>query len=420
MWRAPRSCTYTSSSGQRSTSEPLAPAWSRWMWVSSSARGRSPPSPSSSVGRHEVGPGSITTSSTSQEPITRGHAQVHHVDQPHAGRCAGLACVGSDSARRSVVGLDAPAGIGVGSTSWSALLGEDVLGLDILVELESSSLGPSLDGHRSASASVVRRRGRRRRRQPRRGKRSAAESVSVSSSCASSRVSSTIRWRSDQIRSVSASSSRTRSSAALTIWAASRRAASSRSSASLRDCDGDLAGRVVGALEDPRHLLADPLERSADRRVGRAGRLQLGDELARLLHVGVDGEPVVPAQRGREVDVGHGRNGVVGQRRERRGDLLHQRVFGGGRALIGHGADHTRVNPPARQLCRLRSKDLIQSDPMPEPPSHRLPEPDRPWMMRTYAGPLRRPALQRAVPQEPREGPDRAVDRVRPADPDRL
>jgi (2R)-ethylmalonyl-CoA mutase len=31
-------------------------------------------------------------------------------------------------------------------------------------------------------------------------------------------------------------------------------------------------------------------------------------------------------------------------------------------------------------------KGFIQSDPMPEPPSHRLPEPDRPWMMRTYAG----------------------------------
>ena len=69
---APRSCTYTSRSGQRSTSEPLAPAWSRWMWVSSSARGRSSPSASSSVGRHEPGPGSISTSPTCQQPITRG------------------------------------------------------------------------------------------------------------------------------------------------------------------------------------------------------------------------------------------------------------------------------------------------------------------------------------------------------------
>ena len=30
---------------------------------------------------------------------------------------------------------------------------------------------------------------------------------------------------------------------------------------------------------------------------------------------------------------------------------------------------------------------------------HRLPERDRPWVMRTYAGPLRRPALQRALPR---------------------
>ena len=57
---------------------------------------------------------------------------------------------------------------------------------------------------------------------------------------------------------------------------------------------------------------------------------------------------------------------------------------------------------------------------MSETPSPRLPEPDRPWMMRTYAGPLGRRALQRAVPAQPREGPDRPVDRLRPADPDRL
>jgi len=35
---------------------------------------------------------------------------------------------------------------------------------------------------------------------------------------------------------------------------------------------------------------------------------------------------------------------------------------------------------------RRHLKGFIQSGPMPEPPSHRLPEPDRPWMMRTYAG----------------------------------
>ena len=42
------------------------------MWVSSSARGRSSPSASSSVGRHDSGPGSTSTSPTCQQPITRG------------------------------------------------------------------------------------------------------------------------------------------------------------------------------------------------------------------------------------------------------------------------------------------------------------------------------------------------------------
>ena len=31
---APRSWTHTSTSGQRRTSAPVAPAWSKWMWVS--------------------------------------------------------------------------------------------------------------------------------------------------------------------------------------------------------------------------------------------------------------------------------------------------------------------------------------------------------------------------------------------------
>ena len=34
--------------------------------------------------------------------------------------------------------------------------------------------------------------------------------------------------------------------------------------------------------------------------------------------------------------------------------------------------------------------------------------------------PLRRPPLERALPAQPRQGPDRPLDRVRPADPDRL
>src|SRR6185437_12982183 len=42
------------------------------MWVSSRARGCLPSSSSSSVGRHDSGPGSTSTSPTCQQPITRG------------------------------------------------------------------------------------------------------------------------------------------------------------------------------------------------------------------------------------------------------------------------------------------------------------------------------------------------------------
>ena len=61
-----------------------------------------------------------------------------------------------------------------------------------------------------------------------------------------------------------------------------------------------------------------------------------------------------------------------------------------------------------------------------EPASPRLvdaegnPTPDQPWIFRTYAGPLERARVERAVPRQPRRGPDRPVDRVRSADPVRL
>ncbi len=45
---------------------------------------------------------------------------------------------------------------------------------------------------------------------------------------------------------------------------------------------------------------------------------------------------------------------------------------------------------------------------------------DRPWVIRTYSGHSSAQGVQRAVPQQPGQGPDRAVGRVRPADPDRL
>ena len=44
---------------------------------------------------------------------------------------------------------------------------------------------------------------------------------------------------------------------------------------------------------------------------------------------------------------------------------------------------------------------------------------DQPWLMRTYSG-HSTGRVERAVPHEPRQGPDRPVDRLRPAHPDRL
>ena len=45
---------------------------------------------------------------------------------------------------------------------------------------------------------------------------------------------------------------------------------------------------------------------------------------------------------------------------------------------------------------------------------------DRPWLFRTYAGHSSAAEQQRALPRQPRARPDRAVGRLRPADPDRL
>src|SRR4051794_865844 len=72
MWRAPRSCTHTSASGQSLHSAPVAPAWSKWMCVSRIARGTKPSSPSSSARCADSGPGSTITSSIAKQQIARG------------------------------------------------------------------------------------------------------------------------------------------------------------------------------------------------------------------------------------------------------------------------------------------------------------------------------------------------------------
>ncbi len=49
-----------------------------------------------------------------------------------------------------------------------------------------------------------------------------------------------------------------------------------------------------------------------------------------------------------------------------------------------------------------------------------VPERDQPWLMRTYSGHSTAARVERAVSHEPREGSDRPLHRVRPADADRI
>ena len=239
-----------------------------------------------------------------------GHAQVHDVDQPH--RASAIA----RPAGRRLRPAPRPGSSTVGSTCGSGLLAE------------VSSVSASLVDRREVARSTVVRSSSSARTAPRSppaassggvasasaGKRSAAESVSVRARGQLAGVlDDPVALRPDPVGLGVRSSSRTRSSAAVTIWARLQAGSFEPVLGLAARLGGDLRCRVVGALEDPRHLLPHPLERSANGRVGRTGRLQLGDELARLLHVRVDGESVVPAQHGRKIDVGHARNGVVGE-----------------------------------------------------------------------------------------------------------
>src|SRR4051812_16422172 len=72
MCRAPRSCTHTSTSGQRAASAPAAPAWSRWMCVRRIFAGTKSPSSASSVSIVDSGPGSTITSSSTWQQMTSG------------------------------------------------------------------------------------------------------------------------------------------------------------------------------------------------------------------------------------------------------------------------------------------------------------------------------------------------------------
>ena len=73
--------------------------------------------------------------------------------------------------------------------------------------------------------------------------------------------------------------------------------------------------------------------------------MELGDQLAGPLDVGVHREAVISPQDDREVDVGHLGHRVIRQAGQRGGDLLHKGMFIGGGVLIGHRSNHTRLSP---------------------------------------------------------------------------
>ena len=92
---------------------------------------------------------------------------------------------------------------------------------------------------------------------------------------------------------------------------------------------GYLGGGLMRALEDPGDLLAHALQGPPHGGLGRARRLQLGDELTGLAYVCVDREAVIAAKGERELDVGDGGHRIVWKRRQRLGDLLQDGVLYG-------------------------------------------------------------------------------------------
>jgi len=94
---------------------------------------------------------------------------------------------------------------------------------------------------------------------------------------------------------------------------------------------------LVGSLEDSRHLLTDPIERAANGRLGRMGRLKLGYELRGAPDVRVDGDAVIAPQYGWKVGVRRECHGVVRQARQGLCDLLYQGVPFSCDVLVGHG-----------------------------------------------------------------------------------
>ncbi len=90
---------------------------------------------------------------------------------------------------------------------------------------------------------------------------------------------------------------------------------------------GDLLGGLMGALQDPRDLLAHPLQSTPDGGLRGPRRLELGHEPTGLAHVLVHGHAVIPAQGAGEVGI-HERKGIFRQGLKGPGDLRKDRVLG--------------------------------------------------------------------------------------------
>jgi ethylmalonyl-CoA mutase len=132
----------------------------------------------------------------------------------------------------------------------------------------------------------------------------------------------------------------------------------------------DLVGRVVRLLEDVCDLVADAFQSGANGRVGRLlPGLQISDLAVQLRDVSVDLLTVITPSRGLEQPLPAPRQ------------LFAHRVKANRCAPGMRVSSHNR--PPSGQTA---CKSPIQLGLMPEPRASRLPEPDRPWVMRTYAG----------------------------------
>jgi hypothetical protein len=118
----------------------------------------------------------------------------------------------------------------------------------------------------------------------------------------------------------------------------------------------DLLGRVASALKNPRDLRAHPLERALDGTLRRARCAKLCHQLAHPLHIGIDRNAVIAAQRDRKIDLGSDPNRIIRQPRRGRRDLLKDRVLLSSRTLIRHASHTTPAHTTATSAARASSQ----------------------------------------------------------------